>query len=237
MARLGVNIEAVAYLRSQSNLHLPDPLSAVGYAEIGGADGIVCPIHETLNPVTERDVRILKEAVKTHFNLQVPATEKMVSLAVNVAPDMITLLPSKTIKRTPGGGLDVAANMEAVAPLVKTIREKDIVVSLLVEPVIQQVKAADKTGADYVEIHLGRYAAAPGLNERTEILEAVTMQAIAASKLGLGVAAGRGINFQNVAEIAAIERIEEINIGQALIARALWVGLEAAVRDMVALVH
>lgn len=237
MARLGLNIAEIAYLRSFSNTDEPDPLSAVAYAEVGGADGIVCPVKEEWRPVTERDVKMLKEAVKSHFNLQIPATETLVNFAAAVGPDMVTVLPSKGMPKTPGGGLDVVSHMEVLSTMVNVLRAKDIVTSLLIDPVIQQVKAADKAGADYVEFHLGSYSAAPGLNERTEILEAVTVQATAASKIGLGVAAGYGITFQNVAEIAAIDRIEEINVGHALISRGLWIGLEAAVRDMVALVH
>lgn len=237
MARLGVNIESIAVLRELSGGSVPDPVSGVVYAEVGGCDGIVCPLKEDLRPVTERDVQMLKEMVKTHLNLRIPPEERMVTLALSVSPDMVTLVPGKKPGATTGGGLDVLGHAEQLSQVVRDIRAQDIVVSLSIEPIIHQVKAAAKVGADYVELHCGQYAKAEDLNERADILENISSMALAASKIGMGVAAGCGLNYQNVSEIAAIENIEEINIGHAIVSRSLWMGLEAAVRDMVALVH
>jgi len=237
MARLGVNIEGIAALREMRRQSAPDPVSAAIFAEVGGSDGIVCPLKEELKPLTERDVQLLKEMVQTHLNLQVPPTEQMVTLALSIAPDMVTLVPGKKPGSTPGGGLDVLGHGEKLSRVVQDIRAQDIVVSLLVEPIIQQVKAAAKVGSDYIELHLGRYANAEDLNERADHLENITSVALAASKIGLGVAASHGLNYQNSIEITAIDKIEEVNIGHAIVSRALWMGMEAAVRDMVALVH
>ena len=237
MARLGVNVESIAALREMGRLGEPDPVSAAIFAEVGGSDGIVCPLKEGLKPLTERDVQLLKETVKTHLNLLVPPTEQMVTLALSISPDMVTLIPGKKPGSTPGGGLDVLGHGDKLSQVVQDIRAQDIVVSLSIEPIIQQVKAAAKVGADYVQFHLGKYAAAEDLNERSDILESISAVAVAASKIGLGVAVGHGLNYQNVTEITAMEKIEELNIGHAIVARALWIGMEAAVRDMVALVH
>jgi len=237
MARLGLNVEHVAVLRERGKGVEPDPVTAAAFAEVGGIDGIVCSLREELRPLTERDVRLLRETVKTHLNLQIPPVESMVTLVLNITPDMVTLVPGKKPGTTQGGGLDILGREEEMARVVQGIRKQDIVVSLLIEPIIHQVKAAAKVGADYVEFHVGRFAAAEDLNERADQLANVASVALAASKLGLGVAASRGLNYQNVAEISAIDKIEEINIGHAIVARALWMGMEQAVRDMVALVH
>lgn len=237
MARLGVNVELVAALRELGGNVDSDPVTAAVFAEVGGSDGIVCRLKEELRPLTERDVRMLKEVVKTHLNLQIPPTDRMITLAFTVTPDMVTLIPGKKPGSTQGGGLDVLGHGEKLSKIVNEIRAQEIVVSLLVEPVIHQVKAAAKVGADYVEFHLGRYAVAEDLNERADFLENISSVALAASKMGLGVAASRGLNYQNVIEISTIEKIEEINIGSAIVSRALWLGMEQAVRDMVALVH
>lgn len=237
MARLGVNVSSVAELRGMVGLKDPDPVAAALYAEVGGADGIVCPIREELRPITDRDLRILRDVVKTHLNLQIPPTEKMITMALSHNPDMITLIPGKKPGSTQGGGLDVLGHQSELARLVHDIRSQDVVVSLLVEPIIHQVKAAAKVGSDYIELHLGRYAASDDQNERADILENVASVALAAVKLELGVAASRGLTYSNIPDIAAIESIEEINIGHAIVSRALWLGFEQAVRDMVAIVH
>ncbi|MFH1942298.1 MAG: pyridoxine 5'-phosphate synthase [bacterium] len=237
MARLGVNVNCVAALRATGKNSDPDPAAAVVFAEVGGADGIVCPLVEELHPLTERDVRLLREIVKTHLNLQIPPTDKMVTLALSNDPDMVTLVPGKKPGSTPGGGLDVLGRSEELASVIQDIRGKGIVVSLLVEPIIHQVKAAAKVGADYVELHMGQFSKVEDLNERADILENISSVVLASSKLGLGVAAGHGLNYQNVGVIAAMEKVEEINIGHAIAVRALWLGMENAVRDMAALVH
>ncbi len=237
MARLGVNIEHIALIRLREKRSEPDPVQAAIFIEMAGADGIVCPIRPESQLLTERDVRLLKETVKTHLNLKIPPLKNMLTLALSTVPDMITIVPGKKPGSTQGGGLDVLGRMEELARVVHDIRGRDIVVSLFIEPIIHQVKAAAKIGADYIEFHLGGYALTENLNDRIDMLDNINSVSLAASKIGLGVVAGHGLNYMNVTEIASLEKIEEINIGHAIIARALWVGMEQAVRDMVALVH
>ncbi len=235
MARLGIDIEKVAALRDLG-AEKADPLRAAVYAEVGGADGIVCPLNEGLRPVTERDVSILKEVVTTHLNIQVPPLDALLSKAMAVGPDMITLKAGKAPGQTAGGGLDVLGHIERISQLVADIRSQDIVTCLLIDPDIHQVKAAAKAATDYVELHTGLYIMAEDLNERADKLEDIRSAAAAAAKLGLGVSAGQGLTYQTVPDIVSIEQIEEINVGAPVISQALWIGMEAAVRDMVALV-
>jgi len=237
MARLGVNVTSVAAFREMGKYSTADPVTAAVFAEVGGADGIVCSLKEELRPFTERDVRLLKEMVKTHLNVQIPIVDKMITLVLSVTPDMVTLIPGKKPGSTEGGGLDVLGHADELTRVVEEIRSREIVVSLRIEPIIHQVKAAAKVGADYVEFHMGKYTAAEDLNEKADLLENISSVALAASKIGLGVSASGGLNYQNVMDISAIEPIEEINVGHAILCRALWLGMEAAVRDMVALVH
>lgn len=237
MARLGIDVSDVAILRETEKSVVPEPVTAAIYAEMGGADGIVCTVQETLQPVTERDVQMLKEMVKTHLNLYLPPSEKAINLGLSVSPDMITLIPGKKPGSTPGGGLDVMGREAELSRIIQDIRAQNIVVSLLIEPVVHQIKSAAKIGADYVELHMGGYAAAADLNERADYIENISSLAVAASKLGLGVSASQKLDYYNVSDIAQIQQIEEINIGHAVMSRALWMGMEQAVRDMVALVH
>ena len=237
MARLGVNIRQIAALKEMGGCKEPDPVSAAVLAEIGGADSIVCSVNESLKPVTERDARLLREVVKSHFNLRTPPTDRMLQLAVSIAPDMITLVPGKKAGTTQGGGLDVLGHESPLGSAIHSLRNKKIVVSVLVDPSIHQVKSAAKLGADYVEFHLGPLAEADSHADQADFIEKLSSVSAAASKLGLGVAVGKGVNYQNINEIVRIMTIEEINVGHALISRALWVGMEAAVRDMAALVH
>ncbi|MFC1568916.1 pyridoxine 5'-phosphate synthase [bacterium] len=236
MARLGVNIEAIAILRENGVVDA-DPLTIAMLAELGGADGIVCPIREDMPYIKDRDLKLLKEVVKTHLNIQAPPDESLIRAVLSVNPDMITLVPGKKPGNTPGGGLDVLGQGSNLAKWVKDLRSQDVVISVLVEPNIHQIKAALKIGVDYVELHLGLYAKAEDLNERSDQLEAINSVAMAAQKLGLGVAAGQGADFQNIMAVTSIDAIEEINVGRAIISRALSIGMEPAVRDMVAMVH
>jgi len=236
MARLGVNIEAIALLRENGVMDA-DPLTTSILAELGGVDGIVCTLRDGMPYIKDRDLKLLKEVVKTHLNIQTPPEESLVNAVLAVNPDMITLVPGKKPGSTPGGGLDVLGQGNKLAKWVQDLRSQDVVISVLIEPNIHQVKAAMKIGVDYVELHLGLYAKAMDLNERNDQLENIRSVAMAAQKLGLGVAAGQEVDYQNVMAVSAIDAIEEINVGRAIVSRALSIGMEAAVRDMVAMVH
>ena len=236
MARLGVNIDHVATIRQARGGTEPDPVAAAVLAELAGADGITIHLREDRRHIQDRDLGLLRQTVQTRLNLEMAATAEMVGIARTVRPETCTLVPEKRQELTTEGGLDVRLNMEAVAAAVDKLRAGGIIVSLFVDPDPEQVKAAEKVGADCVEIHTGSYAEA---KERTaaeaelvKIGEAVRL----AAGLGLGVNAGHGLNYANVGKVVALGGIEEFNIGHAIISRAVLVGLDRAVREMAALV-
>ena len=234
MAKLGVNIEAVAAMRQEKHSTNPDPVTAANLAEIGGAKSIVCPVNEQFSPVTERDVKILKETVQSHFNLQMPLAESMLRLALSVKPDMVTLIPDhEQAMKQPS--MEMLAQNSHLGTALSELHEHNIVVSVLVTPHLHHIKTAARLGLDYIELYLGQLAESQTVHERADHLLNIGSVAAAASKLGLGVCAGYGVDFDNIAELAQIEFIEDINAGHAVVSRALWVGMENAVRDMIAL--
>ncbi len=225
MVRLGVNVDHVATVRQARMVKDPDPVAAAMLVELAGADGIVCHLREDRRHIQDRDLRVLREVVKTHLNLEMAATDEMVKIAMDVLPDMVTLVPEKRQELTTEGGLDVVANMERLAEVITNLHTHNIVVSLFINPDIHQIKAASRIGADYVELHTGEYANADDLNTQNEELEKLISMAAAASKLGLGVSAGHGLDYQNVRPIAQIPQVEELNIGHSIVARAVLVGM------------
>lgn len=237
MARLGVNIDHVATVREARKTNEPDPVAAAVLVEMAGADGIVVHLREDRRHIQDRDLSLLRQLVKTHLNLEMAATEEMVEIALTTKPDMVTLVPERREEVTTEGGLNVASRVRELAGVVSELQENGIVVSLFVDPDLDQIKAAAKLGADYVELHTGEYANARDAETEMEQLGRLRDMAVAASKLGLGVSAGHGLTYQNVSNVSAIEKIEELNIGHSIISRAILVGLEQAVRDMLALTH
>jgi pyridoxine 5-phosphate synthase len=236
MVRLGVNVDHVATLREARKGKLPDPVAAAVLAEMAGAHGIVCHLREDRRHIKDKDLYLLKEMVKNHLNMEMAPTDEMVKIATEVVPDMVTLVPERREELTTEGGLDVAANFEYLQEAITILRANNIVVSLFIAPEINQIKAAARVKADYVELHTGAYAAAENLNTVADELEKIRSMALAAGKLGLGVSAGHGLNYQNVRGIAAIPQMEELNIGHAIIAKAVMVGMERAVREMLELI-
>lgn len=232
MVRLCVNIDHVATVREARKGREPDPVFAAVLAELAGVDGIVCHVREDRRHMKDRDLRILKEVVQTHLNLEMAATDEMVQLATEVLPDMTTLVPEKRQELTTEGGLDVVAQMDRLTDVISDLHAHNIVVSLFIDPNIHEIKASSRVGADYVELHTGEYANAEDLNKMSEQLDQIANMALAASKLGLGVSAGHGLNYQNVSAIAHLDKIEELNIGHSIISRALLVGLDRAIREM-----
>jgi len=237
MVRLGVNVDHIATLREARKGKLPDPIAAAVLAEMAGAHGIVCHLREDRRHIKDKDLYLLKEIVKTHLNMEMAPTDEMVKIATEVVPDMVTLVPERREEITTEGGLDVISNFEYLQEAITILRANNIVVSLFIDPEINQLKAATRVKADYVELHTGNYANAESLSRVTDEMERIRSMAIAANKLGLGVSAGHGLNYQNVREIAAIAPIEELNIGHAIMARAVMVGMERAVRDMLDLMR
>ena len=237
MIRLGVNIGHVATVREARKGIEPDPVAAAVLCELAGADGIVCHLREDRRHLKDRDLSLLRQIVRTHLNLEMAATEEMIKKAISVLPDMVTLVPEKRQEITTEGGLDITANYDYLEEVTATLRANNIIVSFFIDPDIYQIKAAAKLGADYVELHTGSYANASDLNQVVEELERIKSMAAAAAKLGLGVSAGHGLNYHNVTDIAKIKQIEELNIGHSIISRAVLVGMERAVREMIALIR
>lgn len=236
-ARLGVNIDHVATLRQARRTRYPDPVTAAALAELGGAAQITLHLREDRRHIQDRDLRIVRETVKTPLNLEMAASPEMVKIAYEVKPEASTLVPERREELTTEGGLDVISQRESLRKVVRTLRDADIEVSLFIDPDLDQVRAAHKIDAQRVELHTGRYSDARNAREREQELSRIVDCAKAANKLGLHVAAGHGLNYENVQPVARIEEILELNIGHAIIARAVFVGLERAVREMVELMR
>ncbi|GFO66767.1 pyridoxine 5'-phosphate synthase [Geomonas limicola] len=237
MARLGVNIDHVATLRQARGGVEPDPVTAAALAEMAGADGITIHLREDRRHIQDRDLKLLRQTVKTRLNLEMAATEEMVTIALAVKPECCTLVPEKRAELTTEGGLDVRIHQEALKPFIERLQAGGIIVSLFIDPDPDQIKAANKTGADYIEIHTGSFAdAVDWKTEQQEIIKIENAVKLA-KKLDLGVNAGHGLNYTNVKKIAAIGGIEEFNIGHSIMSRAIFVGLDRAVRDMSELVR
>lgn len=235
--RLGVNIDHIATLRQARGGKEPDPIAGAVLVDLAGAHGIVCHLREDRRHIQDRDLKMLRELVKTHLNLEMAATEKMVKIAMDILPDMVTLVPEKRQELTTEGGLDVASHATHLSEVISNLHTHNIVVSLFIDADIYQIKASSKVGADYVELHTGEYANAQDLNAMTVELEKLTNMAAGAAKLGLGVSAGHGLDYQNVSPVVKIPQIEELNIGHSIVARAVLVGMERAVREMLVLIR
>ncbi len=235
MPRLNVNIDHVATIREARKSKEPDPVLAAYIAELAGAEGIVVHLREDRRHIQDRDLFILRETVKTKLNLEMAPTREMIDIALNLRPDMVTLVPEKRQELTTEGGLDVLKSPETVAHLVNEIKTGGIFVSVFIDPNPKQIAVVKEAGADMVEIHTGIYANATNEkgqeNELIKIREAVEHS----DKLGLRVAAGHGLNYTNVRKVSTLKGIEELNIGHSIIANAVIVGIERAVREMVVL--
>jgi len=237
---LGVNIDHIATIRQARQAPEPDPVQAAVFAELGGADGITVHIRSDRRHINERDVRLLAATVKTHLNVEMAATEEMLGIARECKPDNVTLVPERPEEVTTEGGLDVAGDAQRLKDAVDALRAMDITVSVFLDPDPAQIDAAAEIGADQIEINTAAFAdasetrkAAPTEVERAKVAE-VAARAHAA---GLRVAAGHGLTYRNVNAMVAIPEIIELNIGHNIVARAAFVGLEQAVREMKALLQ
>lgn len=230
--RLGVNIDHIATLRQARGTWYPDPVQAAGIAERAGADGITVHLREDRRHISDRDVRVLRETIGTHLNLEMAVTEEMVTIGCQLKPEAACLVPEKREELTTEGGLDVVANIERVEAAVKQLTQADVRVSLFIDPDEEQVKAAAAVGAPVIELHTGAYADAETKAEQARELERIRHAAAFAAAQGLEVHAGHGLHYHNVKPIAAIPQLAELNIGHAIVARAVLEGLDKAVRDM-----
>lgn len=237
MPRLSVNIDHIATIRQARRGMEPDPVSAALLAELAGADGIIAHLREDRRHVQDRDLRLLRETIQTKLNLEMAATDEMLRIALEVKPNITTLVPEKREELTTEGGLEVASRTDFMKSYISRLRQGGIVVSLFVDPDEKQVAAARKSGADWVEIHTGAYANANTEKNREREFVKIAEAAKLAGSLGLRVGAGHGLNFINVRKIARIPEVEELNIGHSIISRAVLVGLERAVREMRALIE
>lgn len=228
---LGVNIDHVATLRQVRGTHYPDPIAAALLAERAGADSITLHLREDRRHIQDRDVAALREAMTTRMNLEMAVTEEMIGIAVGVGPSDCCLVPESREELTTEGGLDVAGQPQKIAAACTRLAEAGIRVSLFVDPEPRQLDAAVAAGAPVVEIHTGAYADADD-DRRAEEFKRVAAAASYADRLGLTVHAGHGLHFGNVQPIAGIREIVELNIGHAIVARAVFDGIAAAVGEM-----
>ena len=239
--RLGVNVDHVATIRQARGTSYPDPVEAAAAAESAGADQITIHLREDRRHIQDRDVRVLRQTVRTRLNLEMAMTGEMADIALAVRPDMITLVPERREEQTTEGGLDVVGHEKELADYIATLRPFGGKISLFVDPRADQIAASARLGVDAVELHTGDYCverssfdSATAFDEEvSRRLAELRYAATAADSLGLEVAAGHGLDVRNVRAVAAIGEIVEFNIGHSIVARALMIGFEAAVREMI----
>jgi pyridoxine 5-phosphate synthase len=235
--RLSVNVDHVATIRQARMAAEPDPVWGAVVAELGGACGITVHLRGDRRHIQDRDVRVLRETVAGVLNLEMSTSDEMVDIACDILPDMCTLVPEGDGELTTQGGLDIIADEQRVREAVSRLHEQGITVSLFIDPDVVQVGRAKAVGADIVELHTGIYAEARDPDEVEREFEKVRVSAIAAEEMGLGVHGGHGLTYLNIGPIAGIPEIEEVSIGHSIIARAVLVGMEAAVAEMVGLLE
>jgi pyridoxine 5-phosphate synthase len=229
---LGVNIDHVATLRQSRGTRYPEPLQAAIESEQAGADAITVHLREDRRHIQERDVEMIRDVILTRLNLEMAVTDEMLAIAERVRPQDCCMVPERREELTTEGGLDVAGQIDRVGEACVRMAEAGVRVSLFIDPDPTQVDAAVRCGAPVIEIHTGRYADAASSAERDQEFERIVAAANHGVSLGLQVNAGHGLNYQNVQSISRLHQIRELNIGHAIIARALFTGLQDAVREM-----
>jgi pyridoxine 5-phosphate synthase len=230
MVELGVNIDHVATLRQARRTYEPDPVWAAAEAELGGADGITVHLREDRRHITDRDVQILRQTVQCKLNLEMSLFPEIVEIAIRAVPDQATIVPERRQEVTTEGGIDLTGDVDATATL-RRLKGVGVVVAAFIDPDPRQVLAAVNQGFDAVELHTGEYANARGAKQEEELEKLREAGKIAVEK-GLRLHAGHGLNYRNVGAVAAIGGMRELNIGHAIISRAVFVGLREAVREM-----
>jgi pyridoxine 5-phosphate synthase len=231
MTKLGVNIDHVATVRQARMGREPDPVWAASIAELAGADGITVHLREDRRHIQDRDVRLLRGTVKSKLNLEMAVADEIVDIAIELRPEQVSLVPEKREEVTTEGGLDVLGSGERLARAVTRLKDAGIQVNLFIDPEPEQIRSSADVGADGVELHTGQYALA-GVADCSQRLAELASGAQMASGLGLIVAAGHGLDYLNVGPVAELAQVEELNIGHSIISRAVFVGLDRAVREM-----
>ena len=229
---LGVNIDHIATLRNARGGVDPDPIQAAEICEKSGATSITTHLREDRRHIKDQDVKTLKKILKTNLNLEMAVTGEMQKIALSVKPHSVCLVPEKRQEVTTEGGLDVASRLNRITEFVQPLLDAGILVSLFIDPSKEQVYAAAKTGAQFIELHTGQYSMAFGTPDETEEFEKLREASRLAHALGLKVNAGHGLNYENVYRMKQIEDLYELNIGHSIIARSVFVGLEQAVNEM-----
>lgn len=230
--RLGVNVDHAATIRQARGTKYPDPVFVAQLAELAGAHQITIHLREDRRHIVDRDLRILRDVAQVDLNLEMAATDEMLGIALDVKPDRVTLVPEKREEQTTEGGLDVAANLTELTLVVSRLTTAGIPVSMFIEPDVRQIDASCAMGANAVELHTGRYCDATTEEDREIHRRAIKKAAKHASDMGLEVAAGHGLDYTNVGPIASIKQISELNIGHSIIARAIILGIQDAVAEM-----
>lgn len=235
--KFSLNVDHVATLRNARGENQPDPVTAALIAEQAGADGIVVHLREDRRHINERDVRLLRELITTKLDLEMAAVDEIIKIACDVAPELATLVPEKRQELTTEGGLNVIDNIKHLRNTVEELHNSGIAVSLFVEPDIDQISAAAEIQSDYIEIHTGIFANALTEEDQFDELEKIRLAVKHAKKLGLGVNAGHGLDYNNIKIFREITDIDEISIGHAVISRAVFVGIKDAVKEMIKLIN
>jgi len=236
MVKLSINVDHVATLRQARKAEEPDPVAAALAAEMAGADGITIHLRGDRRHIQDRDLKILREVVKTSLNLEMAATDEMIEKALQIKPDMVTLVPEKEGELTTEGGLDVESNFEKLNQVASKLQLNGILVSLFVNPDEESTKTSAKLRTDYVEINTDSYASVKNIADQIAQLERLEKMVTLAHRLNLGINMGHGLNYRNIVNLVQIQHIHEFSIGHAIVARAVLVGFEKAVREMLNLV-
>jgi len=235
--KLAVNVDHFATIREARRSNEPEPVLAALLAEQAGAEGIVCHIRSDRRHIKERDLKLFREAIKTKLNIEMAATEEMKRIALEIQPDVVSLVPERPEELTTEGGLDVISNENHLAPHIKELQKAGIKISIFVDPDLKQIEVCRKLGVDLIEINTGKYADLKPGEERDKALDEIKKAAEHGHKLGLEIHAGHGLDYKNVLPVAAIPEITEFSIGFCIVARSAIVGIERAVKDMVALIE
>lgn len=232
MVSLGVNIDHIATVRQARKGIEPDPVAAAAIVEFAGGDAITVHLREDRRHIIDRDVKLLSQTIKTRLNLEMAATQEMQEIALSIKPYSVTLVPEKREELTTEGGLDIVKQKDYLENYIQPFLEAGIIVSLFIDPDENQVKASAEVKAQFIELHTGKYAEFFNTQEEDNSFEELRSATLLAVDLGLKVNAGHGLNYQNVKRLLEIPHLVELNIGHSIVSRALFSGLEKAVRDM-----
>ncbi len=235
--RFSINVDHIATLRNVRQETQPDPVTYALMAEQYGVDGIVVHLREDRRHITERDLRLLRELITTKLDLEMAAVDDIIDIACDVQPELATLVPERRLELTTEGGINVIDNIAHLGNTIKRLHSAEVPVSLFIEPDINQIDAAVEINSDFIEIHTGHYANAVNEADVFDELERVRIAVKHAKKLGLGVNAGHGLDYNNMKDFVAITDIDEVSIGHAVIARSMYVGVEKAIQEMIAIIR